>query len=93
MYNYPRSQDSNLPVHSPGHVPMVRDPAEDWQVLGDTFEALGKAGLAMTVGFSVAAVFCKLVDGGKIKLPNLINLMAASQQAEPKAPEARNSAN
>jgi len=92
VYNNPRSQDTNLPVPTPGHLPALRDPAEDWQVLGDTFEALGKAGLAMTVGFSVAAVFCKLVDNGKIKLPNLISLMAASQ-AEPKAPEARNSAN
>lgn len=89
MYNNPRSQDTNLPVPSPGQLPALRDPAEDWQVLGDTFEALGKAGLAMTVGFSVAAVFCKLVDNGKIKLPNLISLLAASQ-AEPKAPEGRN---
>ncbi len=91
MYNNPHTHDTNL-VHTSGHLPAVRKPEEDWQVLGDTFEALGKAGLAMTVGFSVAAVFCKLVDTGKIKLPNLITLMAASQQ-EPKVPEGRTSAN
>lgn len=51
------------------------DPSQDWQVLGDTFEALGKAGLAVTVGFSVAAAFCKMVDSGKIKLPSVLSLL------------------
>lgn len=90
VYN-PRAQDTNLPVPAPGRSPILRDPGEDWQVLGDTFEALGKAGLAMTVGFSVAAVFCKLVDTGRIKLPNLVDLLANSQ-AE-RSPEPRNSSN
>lgn len=84
MYNNPHAHDTNL-VPTAGHLPVVRKPEEDWQVLGDTFEALGKAGLAMTVGFSVAAVFCKMVDTGKIKLPNLVTLLAQSQ-GEPKAP-------
>lgn len=63
---------------------LVRDSAEDWQVLGDTFEAMGKAGLAMTVGFSVAAVFCKMVDSGKIKLPNMLAMLASAQRPERK---------
>lgn len=55
----------------------------DWEVIGETFEAMGKVGLAMTVGFTVAAAFCKLVDSGKVRLPKastLIQLVTAEEQ-------------
>ena len=41
----------------------------DWQVMGETFEVMGKIGLAMTVGFTVAAAFCKLASSGNVKVP------------------------
>ena len=60
-----------------------RPPVNDWQVLGETFETMGKVGLAMTVGFAVAGAFCKLVDGGHIKLPNLASLALSPQPPTP----------
>ncbi len=51
-------------------------PVNDWQILGETFESMGKVGLALTVGFSAAAVFCKAVDSGKLKVPSVMSLMA-----------------
>ncbi len=53
----------------------LQKPGQDWQVLGETFEAMGKAGLALTVGFLGASAFCKMVDSGKVKLPNVFNLI------------------
>ena len=62
-------------------------PVNDWQILGETFETMGKVGLAMTVGFSVAAAFCKMVDSGRIKLPKASTLMQLVSTDEPKAKE------
>ena len=50
--------------------------APDWQAMGEAFEGLCKAGLALTVGFSVAAAFCKMMDVKKVDIPNLVNRMA-----------------
>lgn len=44
-------------------------PQEEWQALGVAFEGLAKVGIALTVGFGVAATFCKLMESGKMKLP------------------------
>jgi hypothetical protein len=49
--------------------------ANDWQVLSETFETMGKVGLAMTVGFAAAGMFCKLVDSGHVKLPSVASLV------------------
>ena len=46
-----------------------RPPNNDWEVLGETFEAMGKVGLALTVGFTAAAVFCRWADQRKLKVP------------------------
>jgi len=51
-------------------------PVNEWQALGAAFEGMTKAGLALTIGFSVAAAFCKLVDTGKIKVPDLLGTLA-----------------
>ncbi|MBM3461457.1 MAG: hypothetical protein FJX76_05100 [Armatimonadetes bacterium] len=48
----------------------------DWQAMGDAFEGLCKAGLALTVGFSVAAAFCKMMDQKKLDIPQFVNRMA-----------------
>ena len=42
---------------------------DDWEVLGDTFESMGKIGLALTVGFTAAAVFCRWAEQRKLKVP------------------------
>ncbi len=42
-------------------------PNEDWQAIGDAFETMGKIGLAMTVGFTAAALFCRWADQRKLK--------------------------
>ena len=65
---------------------MAQQPPNDWQILGETFEAMGKVGLAMTVGFSVAAAFCKLVDSGRVKVPKASQLlqMVAMDEAQEK---------
>ena len=52
-----------LPVQAPAQ------PPEDWEVLGDTFETMGKIGIAMTVGFTAAALFCRWADQKKLKVP------------------------
>jgi hypothetical protein len=50
--------------------------ANDWEVMGEAFEGLCKTGLALTVGFSVAAAFCKMMDQKKADIPSLINRVA-----------------
>lgn len=63
------------PVHSGPRRLQVREPhpqtVDDWEVLGDTFEAMGKVGLALTVGFTAAAVFCRWAERRKLKAPSL----------------------
>jgi len=62
---------SSLPTPAQPQSLQVATPpeAEDWAVLGDTFEAMGKVGLALTVGFTAAAVFCRWADQRKLKVP------------------------
>jgi len=43
------------------------NPNEDWHAIGDAFETMGKIGLAMTVGFTAAALFCRWADQRKLK--------------------------
>lgn len=48
---------------------------DDWQSLGEAFEAMGKAGLALTIGFTVAAGVCKMAQSGKLKLPDVFSMV------------------
>ena len=74
-------ESENLTPSSGPQLPAK--PANEWQILGETFESMGKVGLALTVGFSAAAVFCKAVDSGKLKVPSVMSLMAqASTSSE-----------
>lgn len=59
---------------------------DDWQALGEAFEAMGKAGLALTIGFTVAAGVCKMAQSGKLKLPDFLTLAGLGQQPEEKRP-------
>lgn len=52
---------------------------DDWQALGEAFEAMGKAGLALTIGFTVAAGVCKMAQSGKLKLPDLFSMVGLNQ--------------
>lgn len=68
------AQPQSLQVASP-------PPDEDWAVLGDTFEAMGKVGLALTVGFAAAALFCRWADQRKLKVPPARELLQHLEQS------------
>ena len=51
---------------------------EDWAAMGKAFEGMCKAGLALTVGFSVAAAFCKMMDAKNVDIPGMVNKLAGS---------------
>ncbi|MHB2016181.1 MAG: hypothetical protein ACYCW6_04465 [Candidatus Xenobia bacterium] len=51
-------------------------PQEEWNALGTAFEGLCKVGLALTVGFSVAAAFCRVMENNKLKVPRQVTDMA-----------------
>jgi len=46
-----------------------------WDEIGDTFETMGKIGLAMAVGMSAAGLFCRLAEQGKVRVPTLSSLV------------------
>ncbi len=87
QHNQQSSSSEDLAQAFPPLPPEIRK-HQDWQILGETFEAMGKAGLALTVGFSVAAAFCKMMDSGKLQLPDFISLLSQPERtdAKPKTP-------
>ena len=46
-----------------------------WGEIGESFEAMGKIGLALAVGMSAAGLFCKLADQGKVRIPSISDLV------------------
>jgi len=76
-----RPTNAGLPAHE-----MVVD---DWAAMGKAFEGMCKAGLALTVGFSVAAAFCKMMDAKNVNIPNVVNKLASTvfNQQEEAPPE------
>lgn len=58
------SQSPQLPTQHRASPPT-------WDEIADSFETLGKVGLAMAIGFSAAGLFCRLAQQGKVKVPNL----------------------
>lgn len=83
-----RDETRLAPSNAPRALATEAPPVNDWQALGTAFEGLTKAGLALTIGFSVAAVFCKMVDAGKVKTPDLLQTLARAALT-PDAPERR----
>ncbi len=80
----PKSQKDEPQVSQP---PEARPPSPPtWKELSDGFEALGRVGLAMAVGFSAAGAFCRLVDKKAIRLPSVSSLLlSASAERPPRA--------
>jgi hypothetical protein len=70
-------------------LPAQEMPMDDWAAMGKAFEGLCKAGLALTVGFSVAAAFCKMMDAKNVNIPGVVNKLASAvfQPGEESAPE------
>lgn len=68
-------------------------PIDDWAAMGKAFEGMCKAGLALTVGFSVAAAFCKMMDAKNVNIPGVVNKLASgvfnSQSDDPPASKPR----
>ncbi len=80
------SSDALVNQEGKSHAMAQRRP-DDWQSLGEAFEAMGKAGLALTIGFTVAAGVCKMAQSGKLKLPDMFSMIGLSQPTEPKPKE------
>lgn len=59
-------------------LPAHEVPIDDWAAMGKAFEGMCKAGLALTVGFSVAAAFCKMMDAKNVNIPGVVNKLANS---------------
>ena len=59
-----------------------------WNDIGETFETMGKIGLAMAVGMSAAGLFCRLAEQGKVKVPTLSGLVL-NRNAQTAVNEAR----
>ena len=72
--NEPRAITPRGPHSLQGN--FVPSPQEEWNALGTAFEGLCKVGLALTVGFSVAAAFCRVMESNKLKVPKAITDMA-----------------
>lgn len=81
-----RPMNGGLPVHE-------MPPIDDWAAMGKAFEGMCKAGLALTVGFSVAAAFCKMMDAKNVNIPGVVNKLASgvfnSNSDEPSDPKPR----
>jgi len=45
----------------------IKSRSSDWDEIGEAFETMGKVGLAMTVGFTAAALFCRWADQRELK--------------------------
>lgn len=56
---------ADVPAHT-APAPGKSRPS-DWDEIGEAFETMGKIGLAMTVGFTAAALFCRWADQKKLK--------------------------
>lgn len=59
-------------------LPAQEIPIDDWEAMGKAFEGLCKAGLALTVGFSVAAAFCKMMEAKNVNIPSVVNKLASA---------------
>lgn len=57
-----------------------------WSEIGESFEAMGKIGLALAVGMSAAGLFCKLADQGKVRIPSLSELVLPRNESSKTQP-------
>lgn len=58
-----------------------------WNELAESFETIGKVGLAMAVGFSAAGLFCRLAEQGKVRIPGLAGIVLNSQLPSDPSPK------
>lgn len=63
-------------------LPARRVPPPTWDEIGESFETMGKVGLAMAIGFSTAGLFCRLAQQGKVRVPSLTGMLL--QRPEPR---------
>ncbi|MEW6277505.1 MAG: hypothetical protein AB1758_02700 [Candidatus Eremiobacterota bacterium] len=75
------------PAEQPNTALAPQRRPDDWQALGEAFEAMGKAGLALTIGFTVAATVCKLAQQGRLKLPDLLSFLQPAEGEPPRRQE------
>ena len=70
--------DSETLAQTQARLPAQQAPLDDWATMGKAFEGMCKAGLALTVGFSVAAAFCKMMDTRNVNVTGVVNKLAGT---------------
>ena len=85
-----------LPQKPASGAELARYRQPGWNEIGESFETMGKIGLALAVGLSAAGLFCRLADQGKVKIPSLSQLVAGrsddlprSDKKERRAPDSK----
>ncbi len=81
-----KAQDENL-METQERLPARRVPPPTWDEIGDSFETLGKVGLAMAIGFSAAGLFCRLAEQGKVRVPSLSGMLVPRPESGRKKTE------
>lgn len=80
-----QSETKPAKINPPSLVEQPRRTSQvSWDEIGDSFETLGKVGLALAIGMSAAGLFCKLAEQGKVRVPSLTSLVLGREQAPPK---------
>ncbi|MBS2034151.1 hypothetical protein JST97_04140 [bacterium] len=63
-----RQMQADVPsVRLSQEIPQPAPRSSDWEAIGEAMETMGKIGLALTVGFTAAAVFCRWADQKRLK--------------------------
>ena len=82
------SESNDRIVPTQGGAPIVpATPVDDWGAMGQAFEGMCKAGLALTVGFSVAAAFCRMMEAKNTSVSSVVGRMATAMFAQDKGGE------
>lgn len=77
------SQADKKPVKQSVSVEIPKKSQVTWSDIGESFETLGKVGLALAVGMSAAGLFCRLAEQGKVRVPTLSNLVLGGSERPP----------
>ena len=69
------SNPEEKPVKQATAIEVAEKRSVTWNDIGESFEVMGKVGLALAIGMSAAGLFCRLADQGKVRVPTLSGLV------------------
>ena len=69
------SSTNKKPVKQSASTAISETSQVGWGEIAESFEVLGKVGLALAVGMSTAGLFCRLAEQGKVRIPTLSTLV------------------